>query len=876
MKLVRCYIENFGTLCKFSYQFHSQLNMIEQENAWGKTTFAAFIKAMFYGLEDKRGNAITDRKQYEPWNGGRFGGNVIFEIEGKQYKIERFFGKREKDDSFSLFRLDTNTISEEYSQMIGEEIWKVDRDSYDKTAFISLQESGLLNDIIASKLGNLDQADLENSGKVIAYLDKELVKRKAKRGSSGVIDTKKEEYNQLKQNLRECDVILQNVVHIEKQLENERDSMNAFKKQIEEYEACLSHLLVIEKSKQYHSLVCAYEEQKNKLQDLELFFAKHEFTVEDEAALDQYIQTVEIQKDSIMKNTLTKEEEADFEELHARFKSKPPKDYELDECASNITLYSNSITKMNSLRVSDNDQVELERLQNKYRAVEGVESIESIDSKLDVYFEEYNIVLKEKMSLEQLNESLEQLKYEEERTEKERTEQKSPVLLVLAGLLFILGVILAFKTVLGGALLALLGIVIGCIAILAKRNTKSVVDNTKMMDLQDKIKSTQNRIEQNEMNYQSFLKSIGLENENIAKALSNCKMEVRDYRRLKETVERFAHERKEQLLLKEKLQNDIEDFLGKYFQLTLIVSPEMALAQLRKEAKRYQDYESRHCLRKEAQNCLLENELSIKELLGFFFDVLPKDYREAFRKIQNQKMLYLVAVEEMNRMSVMKIKFEQENSDISFETIQSNEDTLDEKTLLEKKKVALEAYETATKRYNDLSKDLHEYSMKADQKEDYEAAMSCIQEQIEELTKEYRLLQLTIQCMRDAKENLAKRYMADMTNAFRKYLGTLTIQNGHDYQIDIGLNVLTELDGQMHKSSELSKGMKDLIQICMRMALVEAVYKEVSAPILIFDDPFVNLDDEKLEGAVDLVRRMAKDYQILYYTCHSSRAVQES
>ena len=40
----------------------------------------------------------------------------------------------------------------------------------------------------------------------------------------------------------------------------------------------------------------------------------------------------------------------------------------------------------------------------------------------------------------------------------------------------------------------------------------------------------------------------------------------------------------------------------------------------------------------------------------------------------------------------------------------------------------------------------------------------------------------------------------------------------------------------------LSAGKQDLVGVCMRMALVEAMYKE-EKPFLIFDDPFVNLDD---------------------------------
>ena len=54
MKLINCHIYAFGNLKDFSYDFSGGLNTIKEENGWGKSTFAYFIKAMFYGMEAKR------------------------------------------------------------------------------------------------------------------------------------------------------------------------------------------------------------------------------------------------------------------------------------------------------------------------------------------------------------------------------------------------------------------------------------------------------------------------------------------------------------------------------------------------------------------------------------------------------------------------------------------------------------------------------------------------------------------------------------------------------------------------------------------------------------------------------------------------------
>ena len=138
MRIVSCYIENFGTLREFSYDFAEGLNTIHEMNGWGKTTFAVFIKSMFYGLEYEPRKKVKDneRKRYFPWQGGNFGGNLTFEVEGRQYKIERFFGKKDKEDTFELYDVATGLKSEAYSSNLGEELFQIDRSSYERSTYI--------------------------------------------------------------------------------------------------------------------------------------------------------------------------------------------------------------------------------------------------------------------------------------------------------------------------------------------------------------------------------------------------------------------------------------------------------------------------------------------------------------------------------------------------------------------------------------------------------------------------------------------------------------------------------------------------------------------------------------------------------------------
>lgn len=204
MKLKSCYIENFGKLHQFQYDFQDGVNRIIAENGWGKSTFAAFIKAMLFGMEYHTGKKLVDRKKFSPWNHQKFGGYLVFEQGGKDYKIERFFGKKDKDDTYAIYDCDLNCQIEGIQENFGEYLWQVDRDTFEKTAFLSLGENELLNEIIAGKLGKEknQESGTEESADAIDLLEKQLRRLKALRGNGGIIQQMQEHNRYLNQEIR--------------------------------------------------------------------------------------------------------------------------------------------------------------------------------------------------------------------------------------------------------------------------------------------------------------------------------------------------------------------------------------------------------------------------------------------------------------------------------------------------------------------------------------------------------------------------------------------------------------------------------------------------------------------------------------------------
>ena len=90
MRLLNCQIENFGKLQNLELYFQDGLNVFLRENGFGKSTLAAFIRVMFYGLsgERKAQDSDNERKKYRPWQGGSFGGSLCFALDdGRCYRI---------------------------------------------------------------------------------------------------------------------------------------------------------------------------------------------------------------------------------------------------------------------------------------------------------------------------------------------------------------------------------------------------------------------------------------------------------------------------------------------------------------------------------------------------------------------------------------------------------------------------------------------------------------------------------------------------------------------------------------------------------------------------------------------------------------------
>ena len=166
MIIEACHIAQFGKWKDADFSFSPGKNSFLWDNGYGKTSFIYFFKLMFYGVSGDRKQDLeeNERKHYMPFQGASFGGRIIFRIGEKRYRLERSFGLKKSEDSFRLFDEDSGKESKDYSENIGEELFSLDAESFQRVCMISHEDLHFsMNSRMHAKLGNVaeDQEDMK-------------------------------------------------------------------------------------------------------------------------------------------------------------------------------------------------------------------------------------------------------------------------------------------------------------------------------------------------------------------------------------------------------------------------------------------------------------------------------------------------------------------------------------------------------------------------------------------------------------------------------------------------------------------------------------------------------------------------------------------
>lgn len=140
----------FGKLEKQTLTLEPGLNLIQAPNEWGKSTWCAFLLAMFYGL-DPRGksqkNPLPDKSRYAPWSGSSMAGRVDLQWQGRDITIERTTRGRIPMGIFRAYETDTGLpIPELTAENCGQKLLGVEGSVYARAGFIRFRDLTVTQD----------------------------------------------------------------------------------------------------------------------------------------------------------------------------------------------------------------------------------------------------------------------------------------------------------------------------------------------------------------------------------------------------------------------------------------------------------------------------------------------------------------------------------------------------------------------------------------------------------------------------------------------------------------------------------------------------------------------------------------------------------
>lgn len=136
----------FGKLQGERLTLQPGLNVITAPNEGGKSTWCAFLKAMFYGIDTRdrdRKGYLADKNRYQPWSGAPMEGEITLEWQGRDITIRRGPRGNVPFGSFSAVYTGTEEpVPGLTADTCGQMLLGVGREVYERSAFIG--QSGTL------------------------------------------------------------------------------------------------------------------------------------------------------------------------------------------------------------------------------------------------------------------------------------------------------------------------------------------------------------------------------------------------------------------------------------------------------------------------------------------------------------------------------------------------------------------------------------------------------------------------------------------------------------------------------------------------------------------------------------------------------------
>ncbi|MCR5120360.1 MAG: hypothetical protein K6B44_12175 [Lachnospiraceae bacterium] len=898
MILKKIHVDSFGKLQDYDLELKRGLNGILHENGWGKSTLMSFIRVMFYGFdnEKKRSEIENERRKFTPWlKGNAYGGYIVIEVKGKNYRVERFFDKG--GDVFRLYDADTGLVSQDYSEKIGEELFGIDRDSFSKTVFVAQQACRTeVTSEISAKIGNVSEelADMAKFEAACETLHNEQ-NRLSGRRATGLISKLKNEVAQLKIKTDQQQALEASLDQINAELEVLNRSVSEEKETLEklhsERDELSSYNALLAERKEYDALA---DEKKNAERECADARALLGEKIPEIKTLDEIMAAITRLKE--MKSNLEaektgEEEEAEYNKLRGVFEDSVPGEKDLNILKEKIEEIRSLHDEMAASGFSGDEKRRYEELKERFKegcpdpaeteeCLEKWKTRESLNNMLPMYrSNEAAMALR-------LRSDAEARRTERENEKKKEIEKKkkNAGLITAAGVIAVIGAVavyLLLRQTIGAVILLAAGLAVTAagIYLLTRKYEyrESGLENweaaPELIKLREEIEETERRAADTERLVKELLQKnlISYREENVQNILYDLRRDIEEYGRFEEREGR----QREKLIEKEekagKLSKEVRIFLERFGIVPEELSTD-SYYELQDMIQRFMRLDKKAEKDEAAAKRVEEEE---KKVEGFLKEYELQDRADTAQLgiVRENVSAYENKKSELERRSRALRLYEEEHDVSRFEGMEKPEGRL--------------TAEELTKEITDLEEKLEAEKKKQD---NYLERAGEIEEQLEEISEnsekllqketekkeaEYRfdVISKTENMLRTAKENFLKRYLAPMQDGFDRYYTMLSGDPTDVYDLDVNFNVMKREQGQLRDTGLLSEGYKDMVGLCRRMAMIDAMYGQ-EAPFLVFDDPFVNLDDTKTGYGLEFLKKVADKYQVIYTTCHSGRAAE--
>lgn len=209
--LIRRMTAVFGKLQGQTLELKDGLNIIQAPNETGKSTWCAFILAMFYGINSRerdKAGIPADKTRYAPWSGAAMSGKLDCLADGQEITLLRTTRRASAPmGEFQAFYTNTaDTVPNLTAALCGEQLLGISREVYARSAFIRQNNIGITQNVeLERRIASLISSGEESTSysEAVDLLKKQLNQRR--HNHTGRVPTLEAELQQLQKQATEAE-----------------------------------------------------------------------------------------------------------------------------------------------------------------------------------------------------------------------------------------------------------------------------------------------------------------------------------------------------------------------------------------------------------------------------------------------------------------------------------------------------------------------------------------------------------------------------------------------------------------------------------------------------------------------------------------------